>query len=324
MNTCIFSEVERCFHCATWPSLSTRTFTIFNEAIMDTYRTITHNNFHHEDNPTPITDAQVIQNYALLKPTVLICTARIQLFARIFKKNVIALITIIHSFQHCTYGWIPALKNDLKWLATCPHYSDYANYTLVEWIGVISVDPKLFISNVRKFSATPFANLFHQSTLPSLPTSPPTPSPLEARLELFKCGTCSRNFESLQLLTLHDFHVHGNKHIINQIVSTTFCEICLVQLHTRERLLNHVKGHKGRPNICRRNYLDMQPIYTKEELKIIDAELAPSYKRMHAIAVRRHKAEIPCFSLQGPFLPVKYVACPSQHHPLGRGYKYYN
>ena len=105
-------------------------------------------------------------------------------------------------------------------------------------------------------------------------------------------------------------------------VSTTHCEICLVEFHTRARLLEHVKGRHNRPNICLLNYLDKEPVYTQEQVIEIDKALAETNRKLYAAAHRQHYAAVPCFSLQGPFLPVKYVVKHNKDHPLGVGYSY--
>ena len=223
-------------------------------------------------------------------------------------------------------SWIAALVQDFKWLASSEIYREYYLYTIPQWVGVVKVDPKLFISNVRKFANTPFANLYSFIPINSNPDPPFAlddipPIPVAITNESFQCTICSHlPFQTKQQLMTHMCAAHRVKHDILVRVSTTHCEICLIQFHSRARLLQHLK--KKPKNICRENYFDFPPCYTADQLKEVDELEAVNHRKLYAAALRAYHAEKPCYSLLGCFRDIKYVTRPSKHHPLGKGYQY--
>ena len=321
-----------CYHASTWPVLTKTCFTKYHKAIMDTYREITLEVFDAETNPEPLNDQEIIRKYNLVNPSVLLSLARLQLFARIFKKDVQALVELIRFHQPKGTSWMAALRDDFKWFSSHESYQDKHDFTINQWINEVRSDPKQFISTVRKYSSTPYANLhaFRASDVPDVVT---VAAPVVI-IPCHRCHLCDHlPFATHQQVMLHLFVEHQVKNLVHSRVTTTFCEICLLQFHTRTRLIEHIKGHKGRGTICLNNYFDIPPVYDAIQLAEIDAVEATKNRALSAAAHRMHYAQFPVYSLPGPFRVVKYITrpcrhmgtgLPCRHHPLGIGYQYRN
>ena len=80
-----------CFQCSTWPFLSHKSFSLFNTSIFKVYRVITGKQYDPYSEEALPSDFQIIQDFDLVNPQVLISSARILLLARIILKNVTCL-----------------------------------------------------------------------------------------------------------------------------------------------------------------------------------------------------------------------------------------
>jgi len=142
--------------------------------------------------------------------------------------------------------------------------------------------------------------------------------------KIHKCQICSKQENSYQQFSMHQFKAHGIKDDIRLYVGGGFtpatCRVCLKHFHTRERILNHVKKSK----VCRINAFFRGPVYTQKEAEELDASLQEENRNLQRAGFRRHVAKEPTFQVVGPFYNV--VIEPdlySDHHPLGRGHNYY-
>ena len=150
---------------------------------------------------------------------------------------------------------------------------------------------------------------------------PLKPAKVQSALS-FQCHMCSRCFPSNQTRALHLFKVHGVKSDVRLRIDTTHCPVCMLQFHTRERVLNHVKF---RSKVCRTYICDGPPILTVEMADALDMQEQESNRKRAACGVRRHKLTKesgPCFRMPGPLISIN-VSAPSDHHTLGRGRNYH-
>jgi hypothetical protein len=281
----------------------------YNNAIMNIYRYITGNQFNSEI--PMISDADVLFNYNLTSPSVIVASSRLQLLGRISAKSVGSLLSIIMSLDFSYQGWPAALKNDFQWLCGLDVYTPYIKYSLPQWMDLIAINPKLFIKNVRNYSLTPLANIFYNVV-----------SPLKGPKlnNNILCHYCDVYFPSNQQHALHMFKAHRIKNPIRLYISTNHCTVCLKMFHTRERVLNHLRY---RSHICRSNLLLKDPVLSVEEADILDTEVAESNRKLQATGKRRHTKCYPCYQISGPIIPPLGVIAPSCHHPLGRGHNHY-
>jgi len=75
------------YQCSTWPQLNQQVFQKFHSAVMYVYRAAT-NKFSgsYQNKETPMSDDDLIFNFQLVSPTMVLRNARIQLFIRIIRK----------------------------------------------------------------------------------------------------------------------------------------------------------------------------------------------------------------------------------------------
>ena len=66
----------------------------------------------------------------------------------------------------------------------------------------------------------------------------------------FNCDVCAKEFSTAAALAGHRAKVHGIKNPIRLHLTTTFCEACLLQVHSRERLVYHVKRNPRCADFC--------------------------------------------------------------------------
>jgi len=258
-----------------------------------------------------LSDEELIQQFELISPNVMLRAARLQLLARIVAKNVHIILSAIN-FIVCncssSCGWVAAIECDLKWLELGGkyHFSSILNS-----IEQIKGDPKKFQTHIRAYAASRFANLDVPKALPQYSSS--------VNFSSFHCTVCSKVFHTKQKLALHNFKVHNIKDPIRLYINTVHCPICMLYFHTRERLLNHVKF---RSSVCKTNILLGGAILSEAQADSIDVQLQAENRALQVAGHRRHFAKDPVFRLPGP---IANIVCPkpSAHHPLGIGRNYH-
>ena len=206
-------------------------------------------------------------------------------------------------------SWSEAVCDDLEWLCGFPMFDACRGKTMSEWIAMVAANAKAFKKKVMKVCKMPFANVMgNWATCKSLSDLGGT----------FSCISCNKSFKSKQSLSLHKFKAHGIKSIERRYVEGSRCPVCLLEMWTRERLLNHVKRCKT----CNENLLMRPPVLTSEQADALDMLDRESFAALRAQGLRRHAAKKPCVQASGPFqLPIIVDPdCFSQHHPLGRGH----
>ena len=274
-----------------------------HSAIMRVYRII----LGYEKSQTMNDDA-VITELGVMCPRTLLRARRVCAFVRIVASPF--LTSLVMRTRDVKRSWVSACFDDLKWLSIFPEFRGCCEYTLEEWIANIGVDPKQFRRKVVKVCSHPFANVVTEwATCPSLDHFGGT----------FVCSECNKHCKSKQSIAVHKFKKHGIKCIERRYLDTTHCPICLLEIWTRERALNHLR-YRSEP--CRENLLLRPPILSEAQADEIDEVEAAKYRALRARGLRRHAAEKPCVQALGPLWPI--VVDPSRfsrHHPLGKGHR---
>merc|ERR1711884_210723 len=94
--------------------------------------------------------------------------------------------------------------------------------------------------------------------------SAPRPIPLPVTYHCYECG---RSFRTKQALAVHAFNKHGQRRNIRRKVAGGMCCSCLMQFHTRIRLLNHLTEKSP---ICHEYYMSALPDLPEHELASLD------------------------------------------------------
>ena len=124
----------------------------------------------------------------------------------------------------------------------------------------------------------------------------------------FKCTLCDFKAPTMQQLQLHMFKTHNWLHPSQYYIDAdcTMCSICMMQFHTRVRLIEHLR-YKGRRRHCLDNiyiyiYIVRECLQSQDEHDIIarDAEKPRALARS---GYRRTKAQAPAYRICGPLRP---------------------
>ena len=97
-------------------------------------------------------------------PRTILRLARLSLFYRVVYKSPPLLGDIIDSQSGCKYkkGWVASLRSDLEWLCQSEFFQGCRGFDVRQWFELVRSKPKAFLSNVRKFCKSPFANIVTQ------------------------------------------------------------------------------------------------------------------------------------------------------------------
>ena len=144
-----------------------------------------------------------------------------------------------------------------------------------------------------------------------------------AMVTLWPCVECGVDCGSRQQLAVHTSRKHGLNTSIRAWVRGTCCEVCLVEFHTRDRLVAHLAY---RSEICRLNVLRVQQPLSDDELKALDVAARGDVRVLVASGRRRCHAVHKCFRTCGPLPltldPADVVIAGA--HPLGAGRKWHS
>ena len=103
-------------------------------------------------------------------------------------------------------------------------------------------------------------------------------------------------------------------------LSTTFCPVCLLEFHTRDRVIAHFRMS----SVCRMNLLLNHPRLSVEEFEALQTRAAEKVRALRASGRARCYAAMPCYRLQGPLpLAVAPTTFPGGH-PLGHGRRWHS
>ena len=223
---------------------------------------------------------------------------------RIIVKSPPHIYTLIEATQQFPHGWAGALHGDLKWLATSDKFSECSNFSLGDWFRHVAKNSKPSFAAMRKFCKSPFANVVTQwATTPSL----------KVYAEPIECPYCNSKQYSKQSFDLHVFKAHGVKCSIRRYVNETHCLVCLKELWTRERCLNHIRY---RSKVCLANSILRGPLLTSEEANALDDDCKALNCSLYRAGKRRHFASTPAIRLAGPLLPICLDDDRSEEHTV--------
>ena len=115
----------------------------------------------------------------------------------------------------------------------------------------------------------------------------------------FQCHMCPARFASKQALAAHSFQRHNTISPTRALLDVTHCPACLMEFHSRSRVIAHVNEKLKR---CRRaihSWLRPLDADIVAQLDKHEAELARSLSR---IGRSRVYADAPACRLEGPLL----------------------
>ena len=113
----------------------------------------------------------------------------------------------------------------------------------------------------------------------------------------------------MQHLQLHLFKAHGWLHPSQYYIDAdcTICPICMMQFHTRVRLIEHLR-YKGKKRQCLDNMYIVKDVINSDIVLDIIARDAECSRALSRAGHRRTKAQAPAFRVVGPLRRTVLVA----------------
>ena len=124
------------------------------------------------------------------------------------------------------------------------------------------------------------------------------------------CHICDYNGEwykplrTKQALAVHRTRKHKLCHVSHFYVSGTVCPTCLIQFHSRFRVLEHLRD---RSSICLDHLMKADPILSLEETQILDKTIPLESKSI------KGKKRIDCYRVAGPLCDLPFPEGKNAH-----------
>ena len=224
------------------------------------------------------------------------------------------LLKLVFAGRQAKRSWLAGLMVDLSFLAdNGEQFSELRGASWKQWVAVILGRPLAMKAAVRKFLMNPLINE-QNSWAKARHTRQLGTSQ--------SCCDCGAAFASLQALSVHRARKHGWRNDVRIHVDTTFCTVCLLEFHARNRVVNHLAY--GSPT-CLANLLSRGPVISWEVANGLDDEERAGEGRNRSAGWGRAKALAPCCRLAGPLLPVVFGDGQeaSGRHPLGSRHRWH-
>ena len=295
------------FQVGSWPKLTGSLARRFHTAVMRVYRAVAGVN--HESG---MTDAAVIEQLGAIAPLVVIRLARVTLAVRVASRAPAALQALLCQARPCPRSWLRALEEDLVWFAGLGGDDQRLR---------AQAFPLWWAAFRRESQAYRRAFLAAARSEPARQTQIWATSAAERELvEQHPCGQCGKVFATRQALAVHGFQAHGGSTAARWHARTTFCPVCLLEFHTRDRVITHF----SQSSVCRMNLLLNHPRLGAEEFEALQTHAAEQVRALRASGRARCYAAVPCLRLQGPLPLAVTPATDPGGHPLGHGRRWHS
>ena len=220
------------------------------------------------------------------------------LYVRILSKGHYNIMSALFLARKRERSFISALQADLKFPVDLGGvFEAFRGKSIAEWTSYLCNHSRHFLNHASEALGSEGA--IFRDTPPSKNTTPTqenTP---------FSCQDCPKCFNSFQQLQLHRFSKHGCVHPLHMAAKDTHCPICLLQFHTRHRLLEHIK-YKGKKRHCTALLSSRPPIFSEAEARELDADAAKSARQLAHRGLRRTHAAKPSHREPGPMWPLSH------------------
>ena len=154
------------------------------------------------------------------------------------RKNSVYVLGLIRAMSNLDTGWISAIRLDFGLLAHHEEMHPFVNVPVSNCIDIIAQDPRYWFNKIRRILRLPYYSIVTACD------NEKTGDSIRAEISNFSCDICGAVRLSLKDINLHKFLSHGIRNPMYLYVDTTVCPVCLVEHHTRERVLTHIKKAK--------------------------------------------------------------------------------
>ena len=191
-------------------------------------------------------------------------------------------------------SWLASVSNDLQLLHSVDAFLRSFG-SIIDCTAFVRSNPRDILHSIVRICSSADFNLCRSWA--------PSRAFIET-LHTHTCDSCSASFGSRQKLAAHQFRVHGRRGPAHNRLSGTCCPACLLQLHTRPRLLAHVEKDSQR---CLQYVLHELPVLDGELLRIADAADCQATRSLRHRGRGRTFAAIPAVTAQGPLPHCAYL-----------------
>ena len=277
-----------------------------HEGVRCTYRCI-----HDRTDGHHISDERVLKDLGMMPPLVVLRLARVLLAARVASRAPPFVSRLWCRAAAAPSSWLRSLAADLEIFGRA--YADDpapANKPLDQWWSLLCTEPRACRERFARAAAS--EAMSHACVW----------ARTHAERELtdeHRCGECNLAFRSRQALALHAYNLHGRRSEVRRSLSTTFCPICMLEFHTRERAVRHVDSTP----VCRANLFFMHSALDDECFQALESASAGVVRELRAAGRSRPFASLPCVRLAGPLPLVIAPAGDPMGHPHGLGRKWH-
>ena len=229
----------------------------------------------------------------------MVSLSRLSLLSRLLRCDHFSVLSLLFAGAKRPKAWLNAINNNLRYLTATPKFATTTTWSSAQWAYYIRKYSQQFLTTA------PMTYMMPYTVLRYVPQHM-----IEAKVNTkivsssFKCNLCPFASASKQQLHLHMFKTHASVHPLQMYITQheSICPICLVQFHTRIRLLENLR-YKGKLRSCGDN------IYLiRDSFCLSLAQEYMQHDREHVRALsksgyRRTKAKLPAFRVPGPLRP---------------------
>mgnify|MGYP000745068532 CR=1 FL=1 len=216
------------YNASTWPALGPGLARAIHTAVLKPFRAIADAGRAVDSQSS---DLQVLELLRLPTPASMIRLLRLSLYSRIVQKSAQIMRSALALGAEAQGSWAATIIDDLDYVAQYAGETRYAEWSVPQWKATALHKPALFRrALVAVFDGAPRIMSVAVARVQE-----------DLLLQDFQCPCCEASFASSQALSVHAFRVHNVRAAVRHHVDTTFCVRCLLQLWTRQRLLDHLR-----------------------------------------------------------------------------------
>ena len=281
-------------------------------------------------------DAAVLAEGPFAEPQEAVTIARLRFLTRLLARAPNALFALLRSGRPGHGSWLGALADDLAWLhrhlggdSPCP--GDDPALRAEQAAAMAVAAPKRWLALVRQAASSAQrrrrnrqeaangllacdailqgdAVLGDAAAPPSAASAAPRPRRPAPALPMLPCPECGHLFEGLRALGPHRYRVHGVRRLVRDYVDGTVCGACLMEFHSRRRLIHHLQFSGTH---CLLRLSAARDPLPAEITNALDAAEAARYKEVRKRGGLDRLQRLPAVRMPGPQLP------PAAGHPVG-------
>eukprot|EP00973_Karenia_brevis_P070216 9759235-Karenia_brevis.AAC.1 len=240
---------------------------------------------------TVLTDKEVLDECEVPAPLAYLRVMRLMLMVRVATKAPRSLLLLLSAGMPCPKSWMTAIKADVCWItSTSQLFQPQWGVSMAMWFRACKEHPRDMLKLLTQ--ALKSQDLRDAQRWPA--------GRAEALLvQRVSCAECDCLFDTQQALSAHMARKHDVKAETRWHWGETFCPCCMLEFHSRERVIAHLQ-HKAK-STCK-NFVLSLPRIAAEVYDHLESESTKDAGRLAKMGRRKTFAERPCFRIHGPLI----------------------